>query len=122
MSRNAIRTATLSLDIITPMLGVFGTIMNAYRVLGMKDVDVTYPQFYRALHFETITPDQRSLIEEAWERWRYLFLLPTVPASSDLTVNVENRDSVPDWHPEAEEEDEEEAEEAPTKRRSANRG
>ena len=115
MSRNAVRTALLSIDIINPMLGIFGTIMNAYRVLGIKYVDITYPQFYRALHFETITPEQRAEIEAAWERWRYLYLLPTVPVSSDLTITMENRDSVPAWHPEAEE-DEEEAEETPGRR------
>lgn len=123
MARNAIRTANLSLDVITPMLGLFGSIANAYRVLGIKELDITYAQFYRALHFETITPDQRNQIEEFWTRWRYLFLLPQVPVSSDFTITMENRDSVPTWHPDADEEETDEEEEiTPTKRRPAVRG
>jgi hypothetical protein len=119
MARSAVRIASLTRDDIEAMLRLFGTVANTGRQLGLSELGVTYPQYYRALHFETITPEQKSVIEEAWQRWRFLYLRPEVPESSDLTISVENRDRVPSWHPEHDEEDPEE--EAPTIRHGAQR-
>lgn len=106
--RQAVRTVTLSLDQLNRILSLFGTIMNAYRQLGLVELGLTYPQFYRGMHFETITPVQKEQIEAAWARWCYLYLRSEVPPSSDLTITAMNRDAIPTWHPEHEAEDEEE--------------
>lgn len=108
MSRTPIRTASLTRDDATSMVTLFGTVANAYRQLGIKELDITYAQFYRALDFQTITPKQKEQIEAAWKRWCFLFLREEVPASSDFTLTIENRDITPVWHPEHEEEDPEE--------------
>jgi hypothetical protein len=98
MSRNVIRTASLSLDDIGRIVDLFGTIANAHRRLGLEAI-VPYQHFYRAMHFQSITPKHKEEIEGAWERWQFLFLAGYVPPSCDLTVNTMNRDEVPDWHP-----------------------
>lgn len=103
MARTAIRTATLIRDDINSLTTLFGTVTNAYRQLGLSEVGVEWPHFYRAMNFDTITPAQKEQIEAAWERWKYLFFRPEVPASSDYSLNLENRDEVPPWHPEHDE-------------------
>lgn len=97
MARPPIRTTTLIIDDINRILAIFGTVMNAHRRLGLESL-VTYPHFYRAMHFCPIVPRHKQEIEEAWQRWQDLFLRPGVPPSDDLTVTTENRDAWPEWH------------------------
>lgn len=106
MARSAVRTTTLSRDVVVRMLDLFGTIKNTYDRLGVNGL-MTYHQFYRGMSHETVTPSQKTLVEESWERWQFLYLREEVPASSDFTITPENRESVPSWHPETEEEEDE---------------
>lgn len=99
MARPRIRTVHLSLDVINRVIGLFGTVQNAWRQLGLADVDVQYQILYTALNFKPITPPDRDKIEEAWARWRLLFLRPEVPVSDPLAVTFENRDELPAWFP-----------------------
>lgn len=105
MSRSATRTASMVLDDVNRIVNLFGTVMNAFRMLGLQELGITYAQFYRGMHFESVTPQQKQLIEEAWERWRFLFIKDEVPLSADFTLTADNRDHTPSWHPEHEEED-----------------
>lgn len=100
MARNAIRTASVSLDIINRLIGLFGTVANAHRQLGLETL-VPYPNFYRAMHFHPVTPEHRDEIEGAWARWIYLYLRPEVPVTDELKLTPFNRDETPDWHPDA---------------------
>lgn len=104
MSRARTRTALVSLDVVNPMLTLFGSIQNAYRQLGLTGL-LTYSQFYRAMSFLAVEPAQRDLIEQSWDRWRYLFLRDQVPLSSDLVITLEARDTLPPWHPDSDEEE-----------------
>lgn len=108
MSKPTIRTASLILDDVQRMINLFGSIANTYRILGFQPSEVSYAQLYRAMHYQTVTPAQKQLIEEAWERWRFLYLRPEVPESADLTLDPFNRDVAPAWHPEGELEDDDE--------------
>lgn len=96
MSRPAIRTRTLSLDMIERVTGLFGTIMNAHRQLGLDGL-VPYTAFYRGMHFQTVTPQHFMAIDNAWKRWQEVFLRPEVPVSDPLVLTVEYRDAEPDW-------------------------
>jgi hypothetical protein len=78
------------------MTDLFGTVMNAHRRLGLEN-SVPYQHFYRGMHFETITPKHKELIEEAWQRWQYLYLRPEVPPSDNFTITLDNRDVCPTW-------------------------
>lgn len=100
MARSASRTVTISIDMGNKINDLFGTIMNAYGVLGLEGI-MTYPQFYRGLQFETITPSQKEEIESAWERWCFLFIRPEVPLSTDFILTPEIRDHAPSWHPDS---------------------
>lgn len=97
MSRTIIRTAQLSLDTIGPALSLFGTIQNAYDRLGLSQLGLTYSVFYRAMHFRSITPDHKDLIEDSWKRWRQLFLHPKLPVAQDLSVSADNRHNAVSW-------------------------
>lgn len=98
MARTPIRTTSLIIDDINLMLNLFGNVANAHRQLGLESI-VQYPHFYRAMHFQTIIPKHKEDIEEAWNRWKTLYLRPEVPGYSDLKVDMENRDEWPKWHP-----------------------
>lgn len=97
MSRPQIRTTHLSLDVIQPMLDLFGTIQNAHRNLDLANTDLTYASFYRAMHFKTITPEHKDLIEDVWARWKAVFIRPEVPGHQDFRLTDDLRHEDPQW-------------------------
>lgn len=95
MSRTPIRTVSVSLDALERMLALFGTVKNAHRQLGLEGV-LEYGHFYRAMNHYTIEPAHKKLVEDAWARWRQVFLRPEVPVSSMLSLGDDEADD-PSW-------------------------
>ena len=100
MGRTAVRTREVLRDRVEQILTLFGTIKNAHRRLGLEGL-VAYHNFNRALHFYTISPEDKDAIDQAWERWRKLFLVRNVPQSTDFTLTPELAAEYPSWHPDA---------------------
>jgi hypothetical protein len=95
MARTPIRTTTVSLDILERVLALFGTIKNAHRQLGL-DGALEYSHFYRALNHYPVMPAHKKQVEDAWARWREVFLRPEVPVSSMLSLGDEEN-LEPSW-------------------------
>ena len=96
MSRPVTRTVEVNLDVCSGALGLFGTFGNAHKKLGLTGI-MSYPIFYRALAFKPVRPDEKQLVEDAWDRWKTVFLRPEIPAGNDLALNHENTDVDPAW-------------------------
>lgn len=92
MGRAIIRTAELNLDTAKAILNLFGTFTNAMSKLGLHGL-ISYPEFGRALRFMTIKPEEKVLIETAWDRWNELFVQDRVPTAVRTSFNIE-----PAWH------------------------
>lgn len=100
MGRTAVRTRELLRDTVEQMLNLFGTIKNAHRRLGLDGV-VAYHNFNRALQHYTVSQEDKDKIDEAWDRWKELFLVRSIPKSSDFTLSPELINELPAWHPDA---------------------
>lgn len=98
MSRSAVRTVRLNLDVINRMRALFGTIKNVHRQLGLEGV-VEYQTLYEAFHQLPLRPDSKDLIEDAWSRWQLYYLRPEVPVSDNLQITPETRGTYPVWLP-----------------------
>src|SRR5687768_9505226 len=96
MARVAVRTATLNRDIGVRAMGLFGTVKNTSRQLGLERL-VPYINVYNAFQFMPIRPEHKEQIEDAWNRWQQLFLRPEVPVYDELAVTDENREVNPPW-------------------------
>lgn len=96
MSRVTVRTAYLNRDISLRAMTLFGTVKNAHRQLGLEHL-VPYINTYNAFQHLPIRPEQKELIEDAWNRWVQLFLRPEVPDYDSLAISDDNRTSTPTW-------------------------
>lgn len=96
MGRPAVRTRSLLRDDVIKITALFGNIRNAERQLGLEG-KISHMNFYRAMQFLNITPEEKELIEKHWARWRQLFLRPTVPAHHTLELTSELLEEDPDW-------------------------
>lgn len=73
MSRPTIRTDYLLRDDAARIKELFGTVSNGYALLDLHE-RVPETEFRRALSFQTIRPEHKEEIEDAWARWKGQFL------------------------------------------------
>ena len=99
MGRPLVRTKTVSRDDVIRMTTLFGSIRNAWRMLGLEGQLDYVNDFYRALQHKPVNPIIADTIEAAWARWKHLYLRPEVPASSLYALTHELMDENPHWLP-----------------------
>jgi hypothetical protein len=73
MPRPTVRTKQLTLDEITAIKGLFGTIKNAMRCLRLGG-HVPEADVRRAMAWLPVSHEYGSLIQDRWFEWRKHFL------------------------------------------------
>lgn len=73
MGRPTVRTEYLLRDDAVRIKSLFGTVANGFRILDLEN-KMPQNEFRRALTFESIRPNHKDIIEDAWDTWRSKFL------------------------------------------------
>ena len=88
MGRPQVRTRKLILDDKHFIMGLFGTVRNAYDRLGLEHSTVTLPQFKLAMSWRDVEPRVGITVEAHLFAWKQMFLRHTFAATRDrITLN-----------------------------------
>lgn len=73
MGRPTVRTEYLLRDDAARIRELFGSVANAHRLLSL-DGRIPESEFRRAVTFESIRDEHKTLIENAWTDWKDKYL------------------------------------------------